>query len=102
MLFGYASAQRSFASVYHIQKRSKRTRIKKINSQGDLVMLVAGIIITIVAVLMMIFPQFFVLLKNPMISRESLKSTKVKNAFRILSALYVVIGAILIITALVR
>ncbi len=27
-------------------------------------MLVAGIIITIVAVLMMIFPQFFVLLKN--------------------------------------
>ena len=65
-------------------------------------MLVAGIIITIVAVLMMIFPQFFVLLKNPMISRESLKSTRVKNAFRILSALYVVIGVILIITALVR
>jgi len=64
-------------------------------------MLVAGIIITIVAILMMIFPQFFILLKNPTISRESLKSTKVKNGFRIFSALYAVIGVILIITALV-
>jgi len=64
-------------------------------------MLVAGIIITIVAVLMIAFPEFFILLKNPKISRKSLKSTKVKNAFRILSALYVVIGIILIITALV-
>ena len=57
-------------------------------------MLVAGIIITIVAVLMMIFPEIFILLKNPKISRTSLKSKKVKNAFRILSALYVVIGII--------
>ena len=31
LVFGYASAQRSFASVYHIQKRAKRTRKKKIN-----------------------------------------------------------------------
>ena len=47
-------------------------------------MLVAGIIVTIVAVLMMIFPEIFILLKNPKISRTSLKSKKVKNAFRIL------------------
>ena len=86
--------------VYHVQIRAKRTRIKKIN-KGDLVMLVAGIIITIVAVLMMIFLEIFILLKNPKISRTSLKSKKVKNAFRILSALYVVIGIILIVTALV-
>ena len=64
-------------------------------------MLVADIIVTIVAVLMMIFPEIFILLKNPKISRTSLKSKKVKNAFRILSALYVVIGIILIVTALV-
>ena len=44
-------------------------------------MLVAGIIITSIAVLMILFPQFFMLLKNPKISHESLKSTKVKNAF---------------------
>ena len=64
-------------------------------------MLVAGIIITSIAVLMILFPQFFMLLKNPKISPESLKSTKVKNAFRILSSLYIVIGIILIIVALV-
>lgn len=29
LVFGYASAQRSFASVYHIQKRAKRTRTKR-------------------------------------------------------------------------
>ena len=44
-------------------------------------MLVAGIIITSIAVMMILFPQFFLLLKNPKISHESLKSTKVKNAF---------------------
>ena len=44
-------------------------------------MLVAGIIIASIAVLMILFPQFFMLLKNPKISHESLKSTKVKNAF---------------------
>ena len=64
-------------------------------------MLVAGIIITSIAVIMILFPQFFLLLKNPKISHESLKSTKVKNAFRILSSLYIVIGIILIIVALV-
>ena len=64
-------------------------------------MLVAGIIITSIAVLMILFPQFFMLLKNPKISYESLKNTKVKNAFRILSSLYVVIGIILIIVTLV-
>ena len=42
-------------------------------------MLVAGIIVTIVAVLMMIFPVIFILLKNPKISRTSIKSKKVKN-----------------------
>ena len=62
-------------------------------------MLVAGIIITSIAVMMILFPQFFLLLKNPKISHESLKSTKVKNAFRILSSLYIAIGIILIIVA---
>ena len=64
-------------------------------------MLVAGIIITSIAVMMILFPQIFLLLKNPKISHESLKSTKVKNAFRILTSLYIVIGIILIIVALV-
>ena len=33
---------------------------------------------TSIAVLMILFPQFFMLLKNPKISYESLKNTKVK------------------------
>ena len=41
-------------------------------------MLVTGIIITSIAVLMILFPQFFMLLKKPKISHESLKNTKVK------------------------
>ena len=64
-------------------------------------MLVAGIIITSIAVMMILFPQIFLLLKNPKISHESLKSTKVKNASRILSSLYIIIGIILIIVAVV-
>ena len=64
-------------------------------------MLVAGIIITIVAVLMMIFPQIFMKLKSPRIPEKLLKSSKMKLILRVWSGICVVIGIVLIIVALV-
>ena len=64
-------------------------------------MLVAGIIITIVAVLMMIFPGFFMKLKSPRITEKLLKSSKMKLIIRVWGVICVVIGIILIIVALV-
>ena len=64
-------------------------------------MLVAGIIITIVAVLMMIFPGFFMKLKSPRIPEKLLKSSKMKLIIRVWGVICVVIGIILIIVALV-
>ena len=64
-------------------------------------MLVAGIIATIVAVLMMIFPQFFMKLKSPMSSRKALANPKIIAVVRIWGGIGMAIGIILIITALV-
>ncbi len=64
-------------------------------------MLVAGIIITIVAVLMIAFPGFFMKLKSPRIPEKLLKSTKMKLIIRVWGVICVVIGIILIIVALV-
>ena len=64
-------------------------------------MLVAGIIITIVAVLMIAFPEFFTKLKSPRIPEKLLKSSKMKLIIRVWGVICVVIGIILIIVALV-
>lgn len=64
-------------------------------------MLVAGIIITIVAVLMIAFPEFFMKLKSSRIPEKLLKSSKLKLIIRVWGVICVVIGIILIIVALV-
>ena len=64
-------------------------------------MLVAGIIVTIVAVLMIAFPEFFMKLKSPRIPEKLLKSYKMKLIIRVWGGICIVIGVGLIITALV-
>ena len=64
-------------------------------------MLVAGIIVTIVAVLMTIFPQIFMKLKSPISSQKASTNPKMNTIVRIWGGICVVIGIILIIVALV-
>lgn len=63
-------------------------------------MLIAGIITTIIAILMSIFPHFFTKLKNPRIPEKLLKSKKMIIILRIWGLLFVGIGISLIIVSL--
>ena len=64
-------------------------------------MLVAGIIIAIVAVLMILFPEFFMKLKSPRIPDKLLKSSKMKVILRIWGGICVIIGIVLIVFAMI-
>ena len=63
-------------------------------------MLIVGIIITIVAILMIVFPNSFAKLKSPRIPEKLSKSSKMKLIIRVWGGICVVIGIILIIVAL--
>lgn len=63
-------------------------------------MLVTGIIITIVALGLAIFPQFFAKLKSPRIPEKLLKSKKIITILRIWGLLFVGAGIALIIISL--
>ena len=60
-------------------------------------MLITGILITIVAIFMILTPQFFMKLKNPRIPDELLKNPKMKIVLRVWGSIFVIVGILLII-----
>ena len=63
-------------------------------------MLIVGILITIVAIFMILFPEFFMKIKSPRIPEKLLKSPKMKIIIRVWGSICIVIGIILIIFAM--
>ena len=63
-------------------------------------MLIVGILITIVAIFMILFPEFFMKLKSPRIPEKLLKSPKMKIIIRVWGSICIIIGIILIIFAI--
>ena len=63
-------------------------------------MLIVGILITIVAIFMILFPEFFMKIKSPRIPEKLLKSPKMKIIIRVWGSICIVIGTILIIFAI--
>ena len=59
-------------------------------------MLVVGILITIVAILMILFPEFFMKLKSPRIPEKLFKSPKMKIIIRIWGGICIIVGILLI------
>ena len=59
-------------------------------------MLITGILITIVAIFMILVPQFFMGLKSPRIPDKLLKKTKMKIVLRIWGSIFVIVGILLI------
>lgn len=60
-------------------------------------MLITGILITIVALLMILIPQFFMKLKSPRIPDKLLKSPKMKVVLRVWGGIFLIVGILLII-----
>ena len=60
-------------------------------------MLITGILITIVAIVMILIPQFFMGLKNPRLTDRLLKSPKMKIVLRVWGGIFVIVGILLII-----
>ena len=60
-------------------------------------MLGIGILITIVAILMILFPEFFMKLKSPRIPEKLLKNPKMKIVIRIWGSICIIIGILLIV-----
>ena len=63
-------------------------------------MLVTGIIITIIALGLSIFPQFFAKLKSPRIPEKLLKSEKNITILRVWGLLFVGVGIALIVISI--
>ena len=55
-------------------------------------MLITGILITIVALFMVLVPQFFVKLKSPRIPDGLLKNPKMKIVLRIWGVIFIMVG----------
>ena len=64
-------------------------------------MLITGILITIVALLMILIPQFFMKLKSPRIPDKLLKNPKMKIVLRIWGSIFVIIGILLIALSII-
>ena len=60
-------------------------------------MLITGILITIVAIFMLLVPQFFMRLKSPRIPDKLLKNPKMKNVLKVWGSIFVIIGILLIV-----
>ena len=65
-------------------------------------MLITGILITIVAIFMVLVPQFFMGLKNPRIPDKLLKNPKMKIVLRVWGGIFVIVGILLIIFATIK
>ena len=60
-------------------------------------MLITGILITIVAIFMLLVPQFFMRLKSPRIPDKLLKNPKMKIVLRVWGGIFAIVGIILIV-----
>ncbi len=60
-------------------------------------MLITGILITVVAIFMILIPQFFMKLKSPRIPDKLLKSPKMKVVLRVWGGIFLIVGILLII-----
>ena len=60
-------------------------------------MLITGILITVVAIFMILIPQFFMKLKSPRIPDKLLKSPKIKVVLRVWGGIFLIVGILLII-----
>ena len=60
-------------------------------------MLITGILITIVAIFMILVPQFFMKLKSPRIPDKLLKNPKMKIVLRVWGGIFAIAGIILIV-----
>ena len=65
-------------------------------------MLITGILITIVAIFMLLVPQFFMKLKSPRIPDKLLKNPKMKIILRIWGDIFVIVGILLIIFSTIQ
>ena len=67
-------------------------------------MLITGILITIVAIFMILVPQFFMGLKSPRSPRipdKLLKNPKMKIVLRIWGSVFVIVGILLIVFSII-
>ena len=64
-------------------------------------MLIAGILITIVAIFMFLVPQFFMRLKSPRIPNKLLKNPKMKIVLRAWGSIFVIVGILLIVFSII-
>lgn len=64
-------------------------------------MLVTGILITIVAIFMILFPHFFMGLKSPRIPDQWLKNPRMKIVLRVWGFIFVFIGILLIVFSII-
>ena len=65
-------------------------------------MLITGILITIVAIFMLLVPQFFMKLKSLRIPDRLLKSPKMKIVLRVWGGIFVIVGILLIIFSTIQ
>lgn len=68
---------------------------------GGYCMLITGILITIVAIFMVLVPQFFMRLKNPRIPDKLLRNPKMKIVLRIWGSVFVIVGILLIVFSII-
>ena len=64
-------------------------------------MLVTGILITIVAIFMVLVPQFFMRLKSPRIPDKLLKNPKMKIVLSVWGSIFVIVGILLIVFSII-
>ena len=64
-------------------------------------MLVTGILITIVAIFMVLVPQFFMRLKSPRIPDKLLKNPKMKIVLRVWGSIFATVGILLIVFSII-
>ena len=64
-------------------------------------MLITGILITIVAIFMILIPQFFMRLKSPRIPDQLLKKPKMKIVLRVWGVILVIVGILLIVFSII-
>lgn len=64
-------------------------------------MLVTRILITIVAIFMVLVPQFFMRLKSPRIPDKLLKNPKMKIVLRAWGSIFVIVGILLIVFSII-
>ena len=60
-----------------------------------------GILITIVAIFMVLVPQFFMRLKSPRIPDKLLKNPKMKIVLRAWGSIFVIVGILLIVFSII-